>query len=97
MVNRWTSPERHGVIEVAGRSSQAFSLCRLGSRNRAGVSRRAAEVGADVIAMSTRGHGGVARLLEGSVAAGVLHAVRLPVLLFHPDTDAPNAADTDRP
>jgi nucleotide-binding universal stress UspA family protein len=52
-----------------------------------------ADVGdADLIALSTRGHGGLRRLVLGSVADGVVHGAETPVLVFHPvdvDNDAP--------
>jgi nucleotide-binding universal stress UspA family protein len=44
--------------------------------------------GVDLIAMSTRGRGGVRRLLLGSVADKVLRAGEIPVLLFRPDENA---------
>jgi nucleotide-binding universal stress UspA family protein len=47
----------------------------------------AVEVGADVIAMSTHGRGGLARLVAGSVAHKVLHDALVPVLLVRPLAD----------
>ena len=38
----------------------------------------------DLIAMATHGHGGVSRLLLGSVTDAVLHATDVPVLLVRP-------------
>jgi len=44
----------------------------------------AAEKEADLIAMTTRSEGGLARLMLGSTADKVLRATRTPLLLFHP-------------
>jgi nucleotide-binding universal stress UspA family protein len=55
-----------------------------------GVARSLSEVaeeqGADVIAMSTHGRGGVARLVMGSVASGIVQEATVPILLFRPAT-----------
>jgi nucleotide-binding universal stress UspA family protein len=42
----------------------------------------AREVGADLIALATRGRSGLGRLLHGSVAAWVLRRAEVPVLLL---------------
>jgi len=42
----------------------------------------AAETGADLIAMTTHGFSGLARVSYGSVAAGVLQAADIPILLI---------------
>jgi len=42
----------------------------------------AREVAADVIAMTTRGRGGLGRLVMGSVATAVLQHANIPMLLF---------------
>jgi len=47
-----------------------------------------AEAGADLIAMTTHGHSGIARFLFGSVAEAVLRASPVPVLMFRVKTDA---------
>lgn len=46
----------------------------------------AADSGADIIAMSTHGMGGVGRIVLGSTADGVLRRSPLPVLLLRPET-----------
>lgn len=43
----------------------------------------------DMIAMATRGQGGLAKLFFGSTADKVLRGCRLPVLLVHPSTPPP--------
>jgi nucleotide-binding universal stress UspA family protein len=48
------------------------------------IARIAAEVGADAIAMATHGRGGLARLVMGSVATGLLQRADMPVLLVRP-------------
>ena len=47
----------------------------------------AEEVEADLIALSTHGHGGAARLLLGSVADKILRAASMPVLMLRPTPD----------
>jgi nucleotide-binding universal stress UspA family protein len=46
------------------------------------ITRRAADTGADLVAMSTHGRSGVARLLVGSVAEEVLRTADVPILLW---------------
>ncbi len=45
----------------------------------------ASQIGADLIAMSTHGRSGLARLVIGSVADNVAHHARVPVLLIRPE------------
>lgn len=49
----------------------------------------------DIIALATHGHGGLQRLLVGSVADKVVRSTELPVLVLHPQP-APDAADYSR-
>jgi nucleotide-binding universal stress UspA family protein len=46
----------------------------------------------DLIALATHGRGGLARLVMGSVATGVLHRTRAPLLLVGPAATAPRIA-----
>jgi nucleotide-binding universal stress UspA family protein len=46
------------------------------------ITTAAAELGADLIAMTTHGRGGLGRVLFGSVAEAVLRHVEVPVLLM---------------
>lgn len=46
-----------------------------------GIVETAASIGADLIVMGSRGRGGMARLVLGSVAAKVLELSRVPVLI----------------
>ncbi len=50
----------------------------------AGILRAAEEVGADIVAMSTHGRGGLNRLMLGSVTDKVLRGSHVPVLVFRP-------------
>ncbi len=45
----------------------------------------ASELGADLVALSTHGRSGIARLVIGSVADQVVRHAPLPVLLVHPE------------
>ena len=42
------------------------------------------QTGADLIVVGTRGHSAIATLVLGSVARGLLHAARVPVLVVPP-------------
>jgi nucleotide-binding universal stress UspA family protein len=50
----------------------------------------AADLGADLVTLSTHGRGGARRVLFGSVAQLVLHGGTRPVLLIRPDAVAPH-------
>jgi nucleotide-binding universal stress UspA family protein len=51
------------------------------------------EIGADLVAMSTRGRGGVARLVLGSVADKIIRGGRVPVLVHRMTGEGEAAAD----
>jgi nucleotide-binding universal stress UspA family protein len=51
------------------------------------ITRHAAETGVDLVAMTTHGRSGVARLLVGSVAEQVLRTTDVPVLLWKAPVD----------
>lgn len=53
--------------------------------------------GADLIALETRGRGGLVRLLLGSVADKVVRGSTVPVLLRRPDAGGPPAASATEP
>jgi nucleotide-binding universal stress UspA family protein len=53
-----------------------------------GIVEHADAVHADLIALSTRGHGGLRRFVLGSVADAVVHSAVTPVLVFHPIENA---------
>jgi nucleotide-binding universal stress UspA family protein len=69
VVNLGLSAEGHVIIE----ESPA-----------AGILHFAERVGADLIAMSTHGSGGVSRLVLGSVTDKVVRGARIPTLVYHP-------------
>jgi nucleotide-binding universal stress UspA family protein len=50
----------------------------------AAIQEAAAAEGADLIALATRGQGGLRRLLLGSVADKLIRATTMPLLVFHP-------------
>ena len=50
----------------------------------AGILHFAWQYGADLIAMSTHGRGGVSRLVLGSVTDKVIRGAQIPTLVYHP-------------
>jgi nucleotide-binding universal stress UspA family protein len=66
-----------GVTTVVGQGAAA-----------AAILKRAAEGNHDLIVMGSRGRGGAAAALLGSVSHDVLHHSRLPVLIVHADEGA---------
>jgi nucleotide-binding universal stress UspA family protein len=50
----------------------------------AGILHFAGRTGADLIAMSTHGRGGVSRVLLGSVTDKVIRGAEIPMLVYHP-------------
>lgn len=62
------------------------------------ICHRAAELGADLIVMTTHGRTGLSRAWLGSVADGVVRTANVPVLMLRPGTRAPtrvHSADVD--
>jgi nucleotide-binding universal stress UspA family protein len=57
------------------------------------VEAAAEDVGADLIVVGTHGHGGIAAALMGSVARGLCHTSRRPVLVVPPLDRSEGAAD----
>lgn len=55
----------------------------------AAIAARADELGADLVALGTRGHAGLAHVLLGSVAERVAQTARAAVLTAHSDSPAP--------
>ena len=53
-----------------------------------GITRAAGRLRADLIAIGTRGRGGIARVLRGSVADSVVRCSRTSMLVFHPAAHA---------
>jgi nucleotide-binding universal stress UspA family protein len=49
------------------------------------IVQRAEDLGADLIAMTSHGRGGLGRLIFGNVAESVLHHASCPILLVHVD------------
>jgi nucleotide-binding universal stress UspA family protein len=69
------------AVELRNKAVRVESLVRRGNPTEQIVT-AARETGADLIAMSTHGRGGLGRLVFGSVAQAVLHQVDTPVLLM---------------
>ena len=69
------------AVELRNKGVRVESRVRRGSTTEEIVA-AARETGADLIAMSTHGRGGLGRLMFGSVAQAVLGHVDMPVLLM---------------
>ena len=48
------------------------------------IAQTARQQNVDLVAMATHGRGGIARLVMGSVATGVLHRIGVPLFLVRP-------------
>ncbi len=67
--------------ELTGKGVRARTEVRRGDPAKE-INEAAREIGADLIAMTTRGRGGLGRVLLGSVAETVLRTSKLPLFLF---------------
>lgn len=77
--------ELEGVAErLRRRGIPAEIHIKVHSQPAAGILEAARSVEADVVAMSTRGRGGVGRLILGSVADKVIRGAPVPVLVHRP-------------
>ncbi|MHB1224306.1 MAG: universal stress protein [Gemmatimonadaceae bacterium] len=72
------------VTDLRGRGRSADGLVVLDSDPARTILRVADERGADLVAMSTRGHGGLTRMIVGSVTDKVVRGSGLPVLVVRP-------------
>jgi nucleotide-binding universal stress UspA family protein len=70
-------------LRAAGRAGEASALLGEAATTIAAVAR---EQGVDAIAMATHGRSGLARLVLGSAATGVLQRAAMPLLLVRPAT-----------
>ena len=61
-----------------------------------GIMRAAARIRADVIAIATRGRGGLSRMVRGSTADRVVRMSRVSLLVFHPKAPAKAAVTLGR-
>jgi len=73
-----------------GRSAAAVPRVVLGGDTAKAIVASVLDFSVDMIAMSTRGEGGLRRLVLGSVAEGVTRAAEVPVLLLTPTMLAAN-------
>lgn len=70
------------VTELRGKGIRARTDVRVGDDPRQEILAGARETGADFIAMSTHGRGGLSRMLIGSVADAVQRQAEIPVFLM---------------
>jgi nucleotide-binding universal stress UspA family protein len=76
-----------GHLRAGGvRATSAFST----EEPSGAICARAAELGADLIALGTRGHSALAHVLSGSVAERVSRLATVPVLTAHADSPGPS-------
>lgn len=74
------------AAELTGKGIKCQTRARYGTPSTE-ILRAAREAGADLIAMTTHGRGGLGRLLFGSVAEAVLRESELPVFLMRQTPD----------
>ena len=75
--------ERLRKIEEAG-GTGAVSHLKFGERRDEAIVHLAEDIGADLILIGSRGHGGLRRALMGSVADSVVRHAHCPVLVVRP-------------
>jgi nucleotide-binding universal stress UspA family protein len=83
------------AVELRGKAVRVTTQVRRGTPAEEIVA-AAKEAGADLIAMSTHGRGGLGRILFGSVAQAVLQQAQVPVFLLR-TTEADVAKRAKRP
>jgi nucleotide-binding universal stress UspA family protein len=76
------------VLEPLGTGTLAESIATT-------ISHRAAEVGADLIVVTTHGRGGVARFWLGSVTDALIHVSSIPLLVIPSSDSAPDSRRLD--
>lgn len=72
------------AADLAGRGARASGEVQVGDDPAAEILRRATELSASLVAMTTHGRSGVLRWVRGSVAERVLRAASTPLLLINP-------------
>ncbi len=75
--------ERAAVLQSAGVETETMLVEKFGGKICDAVVKAAADWKADLIVMGTHGRGGLRHFLMGSVAEGVIHHTRIPILLLH--------------
>ncbi|HEU4697853.1 MAG TPA: universal stress protein [Gemmatimonadales bacterium] len=80
------------ALRLARRSVTAETSVVAGDDPAAAILEMAERVGADLIALATRGRGGAARAVFGSVADKVMRTAQVPVLVTHPSPRAARLA-----
>jgi nucleotide-binding universal stress UspA family protein len=77
-----------GVVQrLAARGQSVLSKVVVDQTATEAILNEANGGGCDLIAMATHGHGGLARLLLGSVADKVLYGAKVPVLVYRPQME----------
>jgi nucleotide-binding universal stress UspA family protein len=72
------------AVRLGQEELRAEALAALGPTAAETILRRARDGGIDLIAVATRGHGGIRRLALGSTADKVVRAADVPVLVVRP-------------
>jgi nucleotide-binding universal stress UspA family protein len=72
------------AADLRGQGTQTEVVLKRVNQPAAAILKFADEEQVDVVAMTTRGRGGVARLVLGSVADKVIRGADVPVLVHHP-------------
>ncbi|SFN13137.1 Nucleotide-binding universal stress protein, UspA family [Formivibrio citricus] len=74
-------------LQAAGIETDTRLVEKFGGKICDAIVKAAADWKADLIVMGTHGRGGIRHFLMGSVAEGVLHHTRIPILLVHDTSD----------
>lgn len=76
-----------GVFLAAGIETDVRLVEKFGGKISEAILKAATDWEADLIVMATHGRSGLRHLLMGSVAEGVVHQARIPVLLVHDSSE----------
>lgn len=79
--------ERTKPLQNAGIEAETMLVEKFGGKICEAIVKAANDWKADLIVMGTHGRGGLRHILMGSVAEGVIHRTKTPVLLVHASSD----------
>ena len=79
--------ERAESLKNAGAEPETMLVEKFGGKICDAIVKAAADWKADLIVMGTHGRGGLKHFLMGSVAEGVIHHTKIPILLLHDTSD----------